>query len=112
MRMNDRRFGPDAGPGLTGGVNVGVRPPPVTGPSGVGLTGGVNVGVRPPPVTGPGGVGLSRPMSGMPTPRSMTPMAADQIMPTGRAYAKGGMVGCDWKPKSSATMRGAARKGK
>lgn len=44
--------------------------------------------------------------------RSMTPMAAQQIMPMGRAYAKGGMVGCNYTPKSSATMRGAARKGK
>lgn len=45
--------------------------------------------------------------------RSMTPMApGSSIMPTGRAYAKGGMVGCNYTPKSSATMRGAARKGK
>lgn len=81
MRMNDRRFGPDAGPGLTGGVNVGMRP--------------------------------SLPLGATPTARSMAAMApGSMIMPTGRAYAKGGMVGCDWKPKSSATMRGAARKGK
>ena len=52
------------------------------------------------------------PMSGRPVARTMTPMAAQQIMPMGRAYAKGGMVGCDWSPKSSTTMRGAARKGK
>ena len=45
-------------------------------------------------------------------PRSMTPMASQQIMPEGRAFKKGGMVGCDWSPKSSTTMRGAARKGK
>ena len=45
--------------------------------------------------------------------RSMTPMApGSSIMPMGRAYAKGGMVGCNYTPKSSATMRGAARKGK
>lgn len=45
--------------------------------------------------------------------RNMTSMApGSTIMPTGRAYAKGGMVGCDWKPKSAATMRGNARKGK
>ena len=53
-------------------------------------TGGVNVGPRP----------------------NMTPMAAQQIMPEGRAFKKGGMVGCDWKAPSSKTMRGAARKGK
>ena len=45
--------------------------------------------------------------------RSMTPMAPGSlIMPMGRAYAKGGMVGCNYTPKSSTTMRGAARKGK
>lgn len=45
--------------------------------------------------------------------RSMTPMVpGSSIMPMGRAYAKGGMVGCNYTPKSSATMRGAARKGK
>lgn len=45
--------------------------------------------------------------------RSMTPMVpGSSIMPNGRAYAKGGMVGCGWSPKSGATMRGAARKGK
>jgi hypothetical protein len=47
--------------------------------------------------------------SGGPPPRSMTPMASQQIMPEGRAFKKGGMVGCDWSPKSSTTMRGAAR---
>ena len=63
------------------------------------------------PMPGTGGInpGMRQPL---PMPRSMTPMAAQQIMPTGRAYAKGGMVGCDWSPKSSTTMRGAARKGK
>jgi hypothetical protein len=57
------------------------------------------------------GQGLPAPAAAM-MQRSMTPMAAQQIMPMGRAYAKGGMVGCDWKPKSSSTMSGAARKGK
>lgn len=42
-----------------------------------------------------------------PAPRPMT--AGAQVMPGGRAFKKGGMVGCDWSPKSSATMRGAAR---
>lgn len=98
MRMNDRRFGPDSAPGLTGGVNVGMRP-------------GMPVR-RPLPIMGPDGAGVSRPMPVGGKPRSMNPMAAEQIMQNGRAYAKGGMVGCDWKPKSSATMRGAARKGK
>jgi hypothetical protein len=40
-------------------------------------------------------------------PRPMTSGA--QVMPEGRAFKKGGMVGCDWSPKSAATMRGAAR---
>lgn len=57
------------------------------------------------------GQGLPAPAAAM-MQRSMTPMAAQQIMPMGRAYAKGGMVGCNYTPKSSATMRGAARKGK
>ena len=61
------------------------------------------------PGTGGQNPGMRQPL---PMPRSMTPMAAQQIMPTGRAFAKGGMVGCDWSPKSSTTMRGAARKGK
>lgn len=80
----DRRVGPVGGPGLTGGPMAPQMP----------------MGVRP------------MPMGARPMPRTMTPMAAQQIMPTGRAYAKGGMVGCDWSPKSSTTMRGAARKGK
>ncbi len=61
-------------------------------------TGGPNPGMRQP---------LPMPPQGM---RGMTPGAA--VMPGGRAFKKGGMVGCDWSPKSSKTMRGAARKGK
>lgn len=64
------------------------------------------------PGTG-GPMAPSMPMGGgIPVARTMTPMAAQQIMPTGRAYAKGGMVGCGWAAPSSKTMRGAARKGK
>lgn len=74
MRMNDRRFGPDSGPGL------------------------------------PGGVTADMPLNASATARSMAAMApGSMIMPTGRAYAKGGMVGCDWKAPSAKTMRGAAR---
>ena len=82
-------------------------------------------GGRPPSVMQAGLAPMARPGTGgpmapqmpmgggIPPIRTMTPMApGSQIMPTGRAYAKGGMVGCDWSPKSSATMRGAARKGK
>ena len=47
------------------------------------------------------------------SPVNVKPMTAGaSVMPEGRAFKKGGMVGCDWSPKSSATMRGAARKGK
>ena len=105
MRMSNRSFGPDSGPGLTGGVNVGMRPD-----GGPGLTGGVNVGMRP-------DTPVRRPLPILTTPsgrsrdlRVMVP--GSQIMPHGRAYKNGGMVGCDWSPKSSKTMRGAARKGK
>lgn len=35
-----------------------------------------------------------------------------QVMENGRAFKRGGMVGCSWSPKSGKTMRGAARKGK
>jgi len=65
-----------------------------------------------------------RPMVGAPVPGNQLapanmpprvpltggPMAPQ--MPMGRAYAKGGMVGCGWTAPSSKTMRGAARKGK
>jgi hypothetical protein len=65
------------------------------------------------PLTG-GPMAPQMPMGGgIPPVRTMTPMApGSQIMPTGRAYAKGGMVGCGWTAPSSKTMRGAARKGK
>ena len=69
-------------------------------------TGGVNVGMKrplPPPM------GQNRPP--VSAVKSMATMNAQQVMPYGKAYAKGGMVGCSWSPKSSTTMRGAARKG-
>lgn len=89
MRDGFHRYGPDGGPGLTGGVNVGMRQDmPVRRPL-----------PMPPEQT--------RQPRGM---RSMVPGSA--VMPYGRAFKKGGMVGCDWSPKSSKTMRGAARKGK
>ena len=101
-------MGASYGMGSPGVVQPGPRPGmgrpgmgrPVMGRPGMGKpgTGGVNVGVRPLP---------------MPVSRSMNAMGpGSMVMPTGRAFAKGGMVGCDWFPKSSATMRGAARKGK
>lgn len=65
-------------------------------------TGGPNPGMRQPLPMPPPGSAI----------RNMAPMAAQQVMPGGRAFKKGGMVGCDWSPKSSKTMRGAARKGK
>ena len=72
-------------------------------------TGGVTVGVRPLPMPG---TNLGSAMGAMPVRRSMNAMGpGSMVMPTGRAYAKGGMVGCDWKAPSSKTMRGAARKG-
>jgi len=43
-------------------------------------------------------------------PKDKKPAPASADM--GMGYAKGGMVGCSWSPKSSTTMRGAARKGK
>ena len=77
---------------------------------GVPGTGGVNVGVRPLPMPG---TNLGSAMGAVPVTRSMNAMGpGSMVMPTGRAYAKGGMVGCDWKAPSSKTMRGAARKGK
>ena len=65
-------------------------------------TGGLNPGMRQPLPMPPPGSAI----------RNIAPMAAQQVMPGGRAFKKGGMVGCDWSPKSSKTMRGAARKGK
>ena len=94
-------------------------PPPMVGPRGFGPNDG-----GPSPGMGPKGYGMGRPGMGRPgmgkpgtggpmappAPKAMT--AGAQVMPGGRAFKKGGMVGCDWSPKSSATMRGAARKGK
>ena len=99
-------------------------PPPALGIGGAGIVGGSSA---PPPMVSPRGFGPTdggqRPGMGMPKtggvnvgvrpvmpPKAMT--AGAQVMPGGRAFKKGGMVGCDWSPKSSATMRGAARKGK
>jgi hypothetical protein len=134
-----RGFGPnDAPPPVTGPRGVGLTPrglgpndggaamaPGGMGPRGMGRSmdgpgmtrGGFRGGPRgrPMPKTGGPNPGI-RQQAAIPAPgsavRSMAPMAAQQIMPTGRAFAKGGMVGCDWKAPSSKTMRGAARKGK
>jgi hypothetical protein len=85
----------------TGGINPGMRQP-------LPVTGGPNVGMRPGM-----GMGVSLDVAALKNKLgALRPMAAAQVMPGGRAFAKGGMVGCDWSPKSSKTMRGAARKGK
>mgnify|MGYP003660954302 CR=1 FL=1 len=64
-------------------------------------------GGRPPSVMQAGLAPMAPPVR---TGAAMVP--GSQIMPQGRAFKRGGMVGCDWSPKSSTTMRGAARKGK
>ena len=104
--------------GLSPSSSTGTPPPPMVGPRGFGPNdGGPRPGMGRPGMgryeerhrgmgkPGTGGVNVGpRPLT------AMTPGA--QVMPGGRAFKKGGMVGCDWSPKSSATMRGAARKGK
>lgn len=74
-------------------------------------TGGINTGMRQ-PLPAQAADRAREAIAAAMMKRSMKPMAAQQIMPNGRAFAKGGMVGCGYTPKSSATMRGAARKGK
>lgn len=115
-----RGFGPNDG-----------GPSPGMGPKGYGM-GRPGMGRHDMDHHGMGRPGMGRPGTGGPMPQQMPvgggmrpygvpaaspanirPMTAGaSVMPEGRAFKKGGMVGCDWSPKSSTTMRGAARKGK
>lgn len=106
-----RVFGP-------GGVGLGAFGSPPPGGVGASMSGkgrGIGRHGKGLPKTGGLNPGMRQPLP-MPPPgsatRNIAPMAAQQVMPGGRAFKKGGMVGCDWSPKSSKTMRGAARKGK